>query len=56
MMKDIKKSSMSFCFSRSELGFEELSSRFFVLPEEIHEKANYTSKLVTCFVLKKVIL
>lgn len=51
-MNDIKKSSMSFGFSKSQLGFEELSSSIFLLAEKIHEEAKYMSKLVTCFVLK----
>lgn len=51
-----KKSSMFFCLSISQLGFKELGSSFFLLPHKIHEEANYMSKLVTCFVLRKVVL
>lgn len=55
-MKDINKSSMCFCFLKSQLVFEELDSSLFLLSGKIHEGAKYVSKLVTCFVLKKVVL
>lgn len=47
---------MSFTLSKSQLGFEELSSSLFLLPEKIDEEEKYMSKLVTCFVLKKAVL
>lgn len=47
VMKEINKSSMCFCFSKSQLGSEKLGSSLFLLTGKIKDRVKH---ILMCFV------